>query len=153
MSCARVIAALQDCQRKHKREVDFYCSHLTAAAGWCIFSGLCPAEVRAIEDCIGIGSSAGKAPIIPKRCQDRAALLEACIESKQTIAKARTERCAGPQPVGPPRGAAAGEAGGEGEGAAAAPKRRGRKPRARAAEQQGGPEPAAAPGAGADSAA
>jgi hypothetical protein len=35
--------------------------------------------VRAIEDCIGIGSSAGRAPIIPKRCQDRAALLEACI--------------------------------------------------------------------------
>jgi hypothetical protein len=57
------------------------------------------AAVRAIEDCIGIGSSAGKAPIIPKRCQDRAALLEACLESKQAIAEAKTSRCSGPQPI------------------------------------------------------
>ncbi|KAI8473190.1 MAG: hypothetical protein J3K34DRAFT_519200 [Monoraphidium minutum] len=161
----------------------FYCSHLSAAAGWCIFSGLCPAEgaasrrraarprgarcraavapipysgparfahpphtlactrthtapVRAIEDCIGIGSSAGKAPVIPKRCQDRAALLEACLESKQALAEAKTSRCSGPQPIPPPTAAGGGggaadpAAGADGAGA---PKRRGRPPKPRPA--------------------
>jgi hypothetical protein len=57
------------------------------------------AAVRAIEDCIGISSSIGKAPIIPKHCADRAALLEACIESHQAIADEKTNRCSGPQPI------------------------------------------------------
>jgi len=170
----------------------FYCSHLTAAAGWCIFSGLCPQEgerawaqtqpeawtdkhcrrlaptelappavrsaphpppqppnraVRAIEDCIGISSSAGRSPAIPKSCQDRAALLEACIESKQALAEARTTRCSGPQPIDAPVSAAAAAAGGEGVGAEAKPKaKRGRKPKSATAAA------AAEPAAGTDQA-
>lgn len=58
--------------------------------------------VRSIEDCIGISSSQGKAPVIPKRCADRAALLEACIESKQELASERTSRCSGAQPIPKP---------------------------------------------------
>lgn len=30
--------------RPHHARMQFYCSHLSAAAGWCIFSGLCPEE-------------------------------------------------------------------------------------------------------------
>lgn len=60
--------------------------------------------VRAIEDCIGIGDSSGKAPLIPKHCQDRAALLEACLEAKQVVAEERTNRCQGPQPISKPSG-------------------------------------------------
>ena len=97
--------------------------------------------MRAIEDCIGIASSAGRAPVIPKRCQDRAALLEACLESKQTIAEARTGACSGPQPV---RAAHAGEGEGGGGGggeAGAAPAKRGRgRPRKQPAG--GGEQPA-----------
>ncbi|KAF8059178.1 hypothetical protein HT031_005350 [Scenedesmus sp. PABB004] len=69
-SCPRILQALQDCQRKSRRDADLVCAGLTAAAGWCIFSSICPAEVRAIEDCIGISSSLGKAPAIPKHCAD-----------------------------------------------------------------------------------
>jgi hypothetical protein len=109
------------------------CASLTAAAGWCIFKGLCPAEgkahkgwqhfccisslppnlpgsitavgaaaVRSIEDCIGISNSAGRAPVIPAKCADRAALLEACLESQQELAKAKTGRCGGAQPIPKP---------------------------------------------------
>ena len=88
--------------------------------------------MRAIEDCIGISSVAGRAPAIPKRCQDRAALLEACIESKQALAEARTGRCSGPQPI---PAAAAAEAGGE-EGGAAARRGRGRPRKHPLPEQQ-----------------
>lgn len=62
--------------------------------------------VRAIEDCIGISNSSGRAPIIPAHCQDRAALLEACIESQQELAKAKTGRCGGAQPIPKPKAAA-----------------------------------------------
>jgi hypothetical protein len=173
MSCPRIIAALNDCQRKHPRDSDvsrhkvifsikkigastlalladwtvqqqislvdtssscfvpllwlqnesdiinlliggltqvgttalccpalqLICASLTAAAGWCIFKGLCPAEVRSIEDCIGISNSSGRAPVIPARCADRAALLEACLESQQEIAEAKTGQCGGAQPI------------------------------------------------------
>ncbi|WIA38681.1 hypothetical protein OEZ86_001987 [Tetradesmus obliquus] len=105
-SCPRVLKALEDCQRKAKNDADWICAGLTAAAGWCIFASLCPAEVRAIEDCIGIGASYGKAPVIPQRCQDRAALLEACLESHQDIAKEKTGRCKGAQPIPKPQPAA-----------------------------------------------
>ena len=88
--------------------------------------------MRAIEDCIGISSVAGRAPAIPKRCQDRAALLEACIESKQALAEARTGRCSGPQPI---PAAAAAEAGGE-EGGAPAKRGRGRPRKHPLPEQQ-----------------
>jgi hypothetical protein len=93
--------------------------------------------VRAIEDCIGIGSSAGKAPVIPKRCQDRAALLEACIESKQVLAEAKTSRCAGPQPIPAAGDAAAAPAAPAAPAGGGTGKRRGR-PRKN-------PEAAAAP--------
>lgn len=162
MSCPRIIAALNDCQRKHPKDADvshkscaehsptlvgppaaqpspatcsysrsaypllqpplwsdqlravcfwdaamccvqlrlqLICAGLTAAAGWCIFKGLCPAEVRSIEDCIGISNSAGRAPVIPERCADRAALLEACLESQQELAERKTGQCGGAQPI------------------------------------------------------
>lgn len=59
----------------------------------------CFLVVRAIEDCIGIGNSSGKAPVIPARCADRAALLEACLESQQELAQAKTGSCGGAQPI------------------------------------------------------
>lgn len=77
----------------------FFCRHLHAAAGWCLFARLCPAEVAAIEDCIGISKSIGGCPAIPKRCADRAALLEACLDAQQAVAEERTTRCQGPQPL------------------------------------------------------
>lgn len=103
-SCPRVLAALADCQRKHERskDADLFCAGLTAAAGWCIFKGLCPAEVRAIEDCIGISNSSGRAPIIPAKCADRAALLEACLEAQQQVAESKTGTCGGAQPIPKP---------------------------------------------------
>lgn len=80
-------------------QLQLFCAGLTAAAGWCIFKGLCPAEVRSIEDCIGISNSAGRAPVIPARCADRAALLEACLESQQEVAERKTGQCGGAQPI------------------------------------------------------
>eukprot|EP00877_Chromochloris_zofingiensis_P005805 jgi/Chrzof1/15225/Cz09g32040.t1 len=99
MSCIRILAALEDCQRKHRNNRDLVCSSLTAAAGWCIFYSVCPKEVRAIEDCIGISKSIGKAPVIPAHCAHRAAALEACIEAQQILAEQKINRCVGPQPV------------------------------------------------------
>ena len=95
--------------------------------------------MRAIEDCIGISSVAGRAPAIPKRCQDRAALLEACIESKQALAEARTGRCSGPQPIpaaaAAEAGGGAGASGGE-EGGAPVKRGRGRPRKHPLPEQQ-----------------
>jgi hypothetical protein len=99
------------------------CSSLSAAAGWCIFYNICPQEgaigpasshssgqlqsvdplsctaARDVEDCIGISNSIGRAPIIPSHCAERAARLEACVQSKQALAEERTNRCQGPQPI------------------------------------------------------
>lgn len=80
----------------------FICQHLTASAGWCMWSNLCPKEVRNIEDCLGVASSSGAAPRIPPRCAHRAAELEACIAAHQQLADERTDRCTGPQPIGGP---------------------------------------------------
>jgi hypothetical protein len=66
-----------------------------------MWSNLCPQEVRGIEDCLGVASSAGAAPRIPAKCATQAARLEACIEAHQQLADERTDRCTGPQPVGP----------------------------------------------------
>jgi hypothetical protein len=67
-----------------------------------MWSNLCPKEVRSIEDCLGVASSAGAAPRIPPRCAHRAAELEACITAHQLLADERTDRCTGPQPIGGP---------------------------------------------------
>lgn len=141
--CARILTALQDCKRKHPRDLvresvfamerapppprprclshapppplppslplptrpktnkQFVCQHLAASAGWCMWSNLCPQEVRGIEDCLGVASSAGTAPRIPQRCAPQAARLEACIEAHQLLADERTDRCTGPQPIPP----------------------------------------------------
>jgi hypothetical protein len=87
-----------------------------------MWSNLCPQEVRNIEDCIGVVSSAGTAPRIPPRCAAPVAQLEACIEAHQLLADERTDRCTGPQPINGPAAAAAvaaaaaGEGGGDGGG-------------------------------------
>lgn len=62
------------------------CRHLSSAAGWCIFSGLCPQEARALEDCIGGSSSSGPATRVPKRCEHHSDLLNACIEAQIELA-------------------------------------------------------------------
>jgi hypothetical protein len=67
-----------------------------------MWSNLCPQEVRGIEDCLGVSSSAGAAPRIPQRCAPQAARLEACIEAHQLLADERTDRCSGPQPIPAP---------------------------------------------------
>jgi hypothetical protein len=63
------------------------------------------AAVRAIEDCIGISNSSGRAPIIPAKCADRAALLEACLEAQQEVAESKTGTCGGAQPIPKPAAA------------------------------------------------
>lgn len=97
-TCSRVLKALEDCQKKHPYDGQYVCTHLTKAAGWCIFAYLCPTEVRGIEDCIGIPSSLGKAPILPARCAHKGVLLEACLEAQQALAEQRTTSCGGARP-------------------------------------------------------
>jgi len=92
----------------------FVCQNLTASAGWCMWSNLCPEEVRGIEDCIGVSSTSAAPRGIPPRCATKVALLEACIEAHQLLADERTDRCTGPQPVRDGPGAAAAAAGGGG---------------------------------------
>jgi hypothetical protein len=72
----------------------------------CVSVHVLHCAVRAIEDCIGISNSAGRAPFIPAHCADRAALLEACVEAQQSVAQEKTGRCKGAQPIPKPAPAA-----------------------------------------------
>ena len=91
-SCYQVMRALQDCTKKHPKEGNGICQHLTAQAGWCIFQSICPKEVRALEDCVGV-SSIRSVSHIPTRCAEREELLSACLEGQRQAAEDRTAAC------------------------------------------------------------
>mmetsp|Transcript_43374 Transcript_43374/g.138441 ORF Transcript_43374/g.138441 Transcript_43374/m.138441 type:complete len:120 (-) Transcript_43374:45-404(-) len=55
--CARKVDALVDCQKKHPHMQEYVCRHLHQAAGWCLFSALCPSEVDSLESCGPLRSS------------------------------------------------------------------------------------------------
>lgn len=42
-SCDRLFRSLEDCRRKHPRQLDV-CERLNAAAGWCAIRTICPDE-------------------------------------------------------------------------------------------------------------
>ena len=117
MSCYQVMQALKDCQRKHPGikslikipsdpidrltpaiivahpgQDNGICQHLTSAAGWCIFQSICPREVAALEDCVGV-KNLRTVSHIPARCADREELLSACLEGTQQAANDRKPPC------------------------------------------------------------
>ena len=113
MSCYEVMRALKDCQRcnacgsisflmavtecdetcrKHPGQDNGICQHLTSAAGWCIFQSICPREVAALEDCVGV-KNLRTVSHIPARCADREELLSACLEGTQQAANDRKPPC------------------------------------------------------------
>ncbi|KAG2491939.1 hypothetical protein HYH03_009672 [Edaphochlamys debaryana] len=107
-SCHRVYQALQDCQRRYPRDHEAVCQHLTSKAGWCLFAGICPKEVRDLEDCVGTTNATQIGVHVPTRCEHKAETLSACIEGYRAAAERRTNECpsgkkkqAGPAPAGP----------------------------------------------------
>ncbi|GFH16536.1 uncharacterized protein HaLaN_12970, partial [Haematococcus lacustris] len=72
------------------------CRHLHVAAGWCIFAELCPREVAALEDCLGVPNMRHVGPgCIPSKCRLREEQLAICLEVQQEGAQARTAACPG----------------------------------------------------------
>jgi hypothetical protein len=92
MSCYEVMRALKDCKAKHPGQDNGICQHLTSAAGWCIFQSICPREVAALEDCVGVKNLRAVSHI-PARCADREELLSACLEGTQQAANDRKPPC------------------------------------------------------------
>ncbi|GLC34329.1 hypothetical protein PLESTM_000183100 [Pleodorina starrii] len=93
MSCIQIFRALSECQRRHPRDQEFVCQHLTSKAGWCLFSGICPKEVIDLEDCVGTTNATRIGAYVPPRCEPKAQLLAACIEGQRSAAERRTNEC------------------------------------------------------------